>query len=59
VESPWVESNVRIELKLGFHELDLVHRSLEAVRTLGLVEGQDELLTDTLQLIDAALEESR
>jgi hypothetical protein len=47
-----------IELKLGFLELDLIHRSLEAVRTLGLVERQDGLLTDTLQLIDVALEEA-
>jgi hypothetical protein len=47
-----------IELKLGFRELDLIHRSLEAVRTLGLVERQDGLLTDTLQLIDVALWEA-
>jgi hypothetical protein len=47
-----------IELKLGFLELDLIHRSLEAIRTLGLVERQDELLTDTLQAIDVALEEA-
>jgi hypothetical protein len=45
-----------IELKLSFRELVLVHRSLEAVRTIGLVERQDVLLTDTLQLIDVALE---
>jgi hypothetical protein len=47
-----------IMLKLGFLELDLIHRSLEAVRTLGLVAPQDDLLTDTLQLIDVALEEA-
>ena len=47
-----------IELKLGFLELDLIQRSLEAVRTLGLVERQDGLLTDTIQLIDVALEEA-
>jgi hypothetical protein len=59
-EPPWVEpDDDRIELKLGLRELDLIHRSLEAVRTLGLVERQDELLTDTLQLIDVALEEPR
>ncbi|HKB19522.1 MAG TPA: hypothetical protein VKC65_00825 [Gaiellaceae bacterium] len=44
-----------IELHIGFLELDLIHRSLEAIRTLGLVERQDDLLTDTLQLIDVAL----
>jgi hypothetical protein len=47
-----------IELKLGFRQLDLIYRSLEAVRTLGLVERQDDLLTDTLELIDAALQGS-
>jgi hypothetical protein len=53
----WVPSEAEpIELKLGFRQLDLVYRSLEAVRTLGLVERQDDLLTDTLELIDAALQ---
>jgi hypothetical protein len=36
----------------------LIHRSLEAVKTLKLVERQDDLLADTLQLIDVALEEA-
>jgi hypothetical protein len=48
-----------IELKVGFRELLLIHRSLDAVRTLGLVARQDELVADTLQLIDVALEEAR
>jgi hypothetical protein len=47
-----------IELKLGFGELVLIQRSLEAVRTLGLVDRQDDLLTDTLQLVEVALEEA-
>jgi hypothetical protein len=55
----WLRSGEEpIMLKLGFLELDLIHRSLEAVRTLGLVAPQDDLLTDTLQLIDVALEEA-
>jgi hypothetical protein len=59
-EPPRVMSDEEpIELKLGFRELDLIHRSLESVRTLALVERQDELLSDTLQLIDVALEEAR
>jgi hypothetical protein len=45
-----------IELKLGFRELVLIHRSLQAIRTLDLVERQDDLLIDTLQLIDVALQ---
>jgi hypothetical protein len=48
----------QIALKLSIHELVLIHRSLEAVRTLELVERQNDLLTDTLQLIDVALEEA-
>jgi hypothetical protein len=58
-KSSWAASNDHtIELKLGFRELVLIHRSLEAIRTLGLVERQDNLLTDTLQLIDVALDEA-
>jgi hypothetical protein len=45
-----------IELKLAFGELVLIHRSLQAIKTLGLVEQQDELVADMLQLIDVALE---
>jgi hypothetical protein len=44
------------ELKLGFRELVLIHRSLEAVRTLRLDQHHDDLLADTLQLIDVVLE---
>lgn len=47
-----------IGLELNFRELVLIHKSLEAVRTLDLVDRQDDLLTDTLQLIDVALEEA-
>jgi hypothetical protein len=47
-----------IDLRLDFRELVLIHRSLEAVKTLKLVERQDDLLADTLQLIDVALEEA-
>jgi hypothetical protein len=46
------------ELKLGFRELVLIHSSLEAVKTLGLAERQDDLLNNTLQLIDVALAEA-
>jgi hypothetical protein len=46
-----------IQGKLGFEELVLIHRSLEAVRTLGLVERQDTLLNDTIQLVEVVLRE--
>jgi hypothetical protein len=48
----------RIELTLSFGELTLVHRSLEAVKTLGAFEPQDELLNDTIDLVDLALNEA-
>jgi hypothetical protein len=58
-EAAWVASEEQpVELQLGFRQLDLIYRSLQAVRTLGLVARQDELLTDTLQLIDVALNEA-
>jgi hypothetical protein len=58
-ESSWVDDDEQpIELKLDFRQLVLIHRSLQAVRTLGLVERQDDLLADTLQLIDVVLEEA-
>jgi hypothetical protein len=58
-ESSWATSDRQpIELRLGFRELVLLHQSLQAIRTLGLVDWQDDLVTDTLQLIDVALEEA-
>jgi hypothetical protein len=56
-ESSWaMRDDETIELKLGFRELVLIHRSLQAIRTLDLVERKDDLLIDTLQLIDVALQ---
>jgi hypothetical protein len=58
-ERAWVPSEEEPrELKLGSRQLELIYRSLEAVRTLGLVERHDELLTDTLELVDAVLQGS-
>lgn len=58
-ETSWVAGDDQtIDLRLGFRELVLIYRALEAVRTLGLVERQDVLVTDTVQLIDVALEET-
>jgi hypothetical protein len=45
----------RQEVKLSALELDLIYRSLEAARTLRIVPPQDELLEDTIQLVDQAL----
>lgn len=46
------------ELKLGFGELALIYKSLQAVRTLGALPPQDELLGDTIELVDQALKKA-
>jgi hypothetical protein len=46
------------ELKLGFGELALIYKSLQAVKTLGALPPQDELLDDTLELVDQALKKA-
>jgi hypothetical protein len=45
----------RHELKLTFGELTLIYKSLQAVKSLGALPPQDELLNDTMQLVDQAL----
>jgi imidazolonepropionase-like amidohydrolase len=47
------------ELRLSFRELALIHKSLRAVKTLGALPPQDELLNDTIQLVDQALARAR
>ena len=48
--------NVRThELTLTFDELVLIYKSLQAVKTLGALPPQDEVLNDTIQLVDQAL----
>jgi hypothetical protein len=42
-------------LQLSFGELALIYKSLQAVKTLGAFPPQDELLNDTLRLVDQAL----
>jgi hypothetical protein len=46
------------ELTLTFDELALIYKSLQAVKTLGALPSEDELLEDTIQLIDQALNEA-
>jgi hypothetical protein len=43
------------QLKLTFDQLALIHKSLQAVRTLGVLPQRDELLDDTMDLVDQAL----
>lgn len=47
-----------IGVRLTFDQLALVYKSLQAAKTLGVVPPQDELLEDTLQLVDLALDHS-
>jgi hypothetical protein len=46
------------ELKLTFGELTLIYKSLQAAKTLGALPPRDELLNDTIQLVDQALNEA-
>lgn len=44
------------ELKLSFDELTLIYKSLLAAKALGVLP-QDDLVDDTIQLVDQALSE--
>jgi hypothetical protein len=46
------------ELRLTFDELALIYKSLQAVKTLGALPSEDELLEDTIQLVDQALNDA-
>ena len=43
------------ELTLTFDELALIYKSLLAVKTLGALPPHDELLDDSIQIVDHAL----
>jgi hypothetical protein len=45
-------------IQLTFDQLALIHKSLQAVRTLAVLPPRDELLDDTIALVDQALMES-
>jgi hypothetical protein len=53
-----VEPPRAYELKFTFHELSLVYKSLQAAKTLDALPPQDELLDDTIQVVDHALSEA-
>jgi hypothetical protein len=46
------------ELTLTFDELALIYKSLQAVKTLGALPSEEELLEDTIQLFDQALNDA-
>ena len=43
------------EVRLTYDELALIYKSLEAVKTPGALPPQDELLEDTIQIVDQSL----
>jgi hypothetical protein len=45
----------RQEVEFTFDELALIHKSLQAVRTLAVLPQNGELLDDTIQRVDQAL----
>jgi hypothetical protein len=51
-----VPDRPNLELRLGFRELALIYRSLQAVRTLGAPPLEDELLDDTIELVNRAMQ---
>jgi hypothetical protein len=53
--SPVPPQNGMRELRLSFDELALIYKSLETVKTLGALPPQDELLEDTIQIVDQSL----
>lgn len=44
----------RYELTLSFDELTLIYKSLLAAKSLGVLSQSDELVDDTIQLVDQA-----
>jgi len=45
------------KVQLTFDQLVLIYKSLEAVRTLSVLQG-DELLDETIEIVDRALEDA-
>jgi hypothetical protein len=43
------------QLELTFDQLVLVHKALHAVRTIGALPPRDELLEDTIELVNQVL----
>jgi hypothetical protein len=59
VPSPSSVPPTEQELKLTFDELALIYKSLQAVKTLGALPSEDELLLeDTIQLVNQALNDA-
>lgn len=46
------------QVRLTFDQLALIGKSLQAVRTLALLPARDELLDDTIEVVEQALKEA-
>ena len=46
------------KVQLTFDQLVLIYKSLEAVRTLSVLPQGDELLDETIEIVDRALEDA-
>lgn len=44
------------QVQLTFDQLALIHKALQAVRTLAVLPPRDELLDDTIDVVDQALD---
>lgn len=44
------------EVKLTFDQLALIYKALQAAKVLAAVHAEDELLDDTIAIVDQALE---
>jgi hypothetical protein len=57
-ERPQVGRDEAIPFAFSLVQLELIHRSLQAARTLGVLPYQDELLGDLIDSVDLALREA-
>jgi hypothetical protein len=48
----------KYELTLSFRELTLIYKSLVAAKSLGVLSQDDQLVDDTIQLVDGAFNAS-
>jgi len=44
----------KFELTLSLDELTLIHKSLMAAKSLGILSQEDEFVDDTIQLVERA-----
>jgi hypothetical protein len=50
--------DAKFELTLSFDELTLIYKSLLAAKSLGVLSQEDELVDDTIELVERALNAS-